>query len=268
MSSNHTEMLNALRAGLGSGAALARRRFLEEAHTVRRKEDGSPVTAVDVEVEKAIMSELVDSVAGIPLLGEESAAKAPDRLDTYVAIDPIDGTSNFMRGVPFFGMTAVYVEDGQAQAGVVLDPAHEREYWATRGGGAYLNGEPLRPSARQTKLSRATVASAPDSLPTGLQREFLPELARRVHRLQAIRSVALEICGLAAGWIDAALFNGVAVWDFGAAALIVEEAGGRWTELDGSRPDLARVGARYSFFGTIDSGLYDEITALMRSGSA
>lgn len=268
MSSSHSEILDALRAALASGAAVARRRFQEETHAVRRKEDGSPVTGVDVEVEEAMMTRLVDSLSDIPLLGEESAHEAPDRLDRYVAVDPIDGTSNFLRGVPFFGMTALYVEDGQPRVGVVLDPVHEREYWAIHGGGAHLNGERLRATARQTNLSRATVALSPDSLPKRLQGEFLSALAGRVHRLQAIRSVALEICGLAAGWIDAALFDGLAVWDFGAAALILEEAGGRWTGLDGTRPDLTDLGGRHSFFGSIGSGLYDEIRRLMRAQSA
>ncbi len=82
--------------------------------------------------------------------------------------------------------------------------------------------------------------------------------------MQALRSVALEIVGLACGWIDAAVFNRVAVWDVAAASLVMEEAGGRWTGFDGSQPQLSDRGRRYSFLGASGPELHGDILALVQ----
>ncbi len=261
------EVLDALRATTGVGAELALQEFAHRAFDTERKEDGSPVTSADVEVEERMLARLAELAPGIPAVGEESVhGLGGDTPGEYIAIDPIDGTSNFVRGVPFFAITAVYVESGRAMVGVVVDPIHDRSYWAVRGGGAFRDGTRLRLPAEATarSLGRATVALAAESLPRHLKGQFLPRIAGRVSRVQALRAVALETVGLAAGWSDAAIFNNIAVWDIAAASLILEEAGGAWSRLDAGERDFTTFHHHYSFVGAARPDLLEEVMALIQ----
>lgn len=256
-------ILAALREGVTAGADLARQAFHDREFEVEIKDDGTPVTSADVAVERAMRARLAARTPDIALVGEESGGSEQVHDERYIAIDPIDGTSNFLRGVPFFGVTAAYIEAGAVVAGAVADPIHGDTFWAARGQGAYRNGRRLHVSGGARTLAGATVVMATEILPSRLRGAFLQEVLSRVARHQAIRSVALEVTGMAAGWSDAILFSNVAVWDFAAAALVLEEAGGRWSDFEGHRPDLGHPGTRCALLACRDPHLHGEILSLM-----
>lgn len=260
------EILDVLRDATGVGAELALMEFADRRFDTDRKDDGSPVTSADLRVEERMLARLAELAPGVTVIGEESINERGEPPHEYIAIDPIDGTSNFVRRVPFFAITAVYIQSGRAMVGVVADPIHDQSYWAVRGGGAYRNATRLRLPAAETatSLRRATVALSAESLPRRLRDEFLPAIANRANRIQALRAVALETVGLAAGWSDAAIFNNIAVWDIAAASLILEEAGGAWRGL--GRDDAASFTAfhhNYSFVGAAHRHLLEEVCALI-----
>lgn len=265
MNSELTEILEALEDATAHGATLAMKLFDRGVLRYSRKDDGSPVTVADVKVEEAMRERLDRLLPEIAVVGEESVDDAAQRLHDYIAIDPIDGTSNYLRGTPFFAVTAAYLSDGFPSAGVVADPVHRHTFTAVRGGGAFRDGEPMRIEEDSTAsaLRFATVSLAAESLPRELQRGFLGSIAGRVHRLQSLRSVALEITGIAAGWVDATVFNRISVWDVAAACLMVEEAGGLWTSLDGTRPPFTDPRARYSVLAATNDRLHSEIRDLL-----
>lgn len=259
------EILEALEEAVASGSSLALRLFEEGNLSYTRKDDGSPVSVADVQVEELIRERLERLLPEITVVGEESVSDAAGRLDDYIALDPIDGTSNYLRGTPFFAVTAAYLAGGLPSAGVVADPVHRRTFTAVRGGGAFREGERMKigEGGEASALRFATVSLAGESLPRELQRGFLGAIAGSVHRLQALRSVALEVTGVAAGWVDATVFNRISVWDVAAACLIVEEAGGLWTALDGARPPFTDPRARYSVLAASNVRLHSEIRGLL-----
>lgn len=255
-------IVGALTAAAESGARVAREAFVSRSFETEIKKDGTPVTSADVQVERRIRDSLEERLPGIVVVGEEIGS-APDPLpDRYIALDPIDGTSNFLRGVPFFGVSAAFIADGTAMAGVVVDPMHETTYQAVRGGGAYRDGSRLPELTAGARLEGSTVAISTELLPPRLRHELLEELLRRIDRHQAIRSITLEVTGVAVGWADAAIFNRAAIWDFAAAALVLEEVGGVWSDFEGRRPELTDPETRMGFLGAANAELHAEILAL------
>jgi len=149
-------------------------------------------------------------------------------------IDPLDGTTNFARGIPTFSISIAMALRGQVQCGVVYDPLTEQLFYAERGQGAYLNGRRLRVSSRKTLLESVVFLDWPRE-PTARQRSanFLAKLAPRVDAVRSRGSAALSFCAIAAGWAEIYYQYTLYPWDVAAGALIVEEAGGKVTDLHG-----------------------------------
>lgn len=265
MDRNLTEIIAALEHAGAEGAELALSLFATSGLGVRLKDDGSPVTRADVQVEERIKERLAELLPGVPVVGEETGDKSIPGDGEFISVDPIDGTSNFLRGTPFFAVTLAYLTGGWPLAGVVIDPVHNATYTAVRGAGAQRDGRPLKleRGSRARTLERATVSVPAESLPRHLREHLLGRLAGRINRMQNLRSVALELAGLAAGWIDATIFSRISVWDVAAACLIVEEAGGMWTAIDGTKPPFADPGRRYSVLAASNPELHAELRALI-----
>jgi len=266
MNDDVNEILTALEQAAASGAELALEMFAGGGLSARLKADGSPVTRADVQVEERIKERLAELAPRVTVVGEETTDNSAIAGD-FISVDPIDGTSNFMRGTPFFAVTLAYLSDGWPQAGVVLDPVHNVTYSAARGHGATRNGKPLslEGDALARTLDRATVSVPAESLPRHLQERFLGPLAGRINRMQNLRSVALELAGLAAGWIDATVFASISVWDVAAACLLVEEAGGVWTAIDGTKPAFDDPQRRYSVLAASNPDLHGELLELIET---
>jgi myo-inositol-1(or 4)-monophosphatase len=160
-------------------------------------------------------------------------------------VDPLDGTTNYLYRYPAWAVS-VALEDGEGGlAGVVFDPLSEELFSATRGGGAFVNGAPIR-VRDPDELGRALVATGfgydPD-VRRG-QAEVLLRVLPHVRDVRRAGAAALDLCHVAAGRLDGYFERGINHWDWAAGALIVEEAGGRVVPLAGGRPGLAAAGPR------------------------
>jgi len=150
--------------------------------------------------------------------------------------DPIDGTTNYAHGLPIFCASLALEIDGVAEVGAIYDPNRQELFTAERGGGAFLNGRPMRVSATATLVDSMLVTGFPYDVHdrveeiVGLFGAFVGE-ARAVRRLG---SAAIDLCYVAAGRMDGFWERDLKPWDVAAGALIVAEAGGRVTQMDGA----------------------------------
>ncbi len=211
----------ALALELADAADAITMRSFQSTFTVRTKADRTPVTEVDEAVERALRAILERERPDDGIVGEEFgvAAAAPGR---RWIIDPIDGTKNFIRGVPVFG--TLIALDGQV--GVVSAPALGRRWWAARGEGAFRNGNAIRVSSIDT-MNEAMLA--------GLELDDrVLALARACKHVRGFGDFWQHML-VAEGVCEIAIDPVVALWDVAAVQVIVEEAGGRFTTLGGER---------------------------------
>ena len=189
-------------------------------------------------MERIVTEVLHEEMPLVPVIGEESGGvagwTARGDAEPLFAVDPIDGTTNFVRGIPFFSVTCAYLEGGEARVGGVYDPVHDDYFHAWTGGGAWWNDRRAVPEPVR-EIERAEVGLPFDTLPDEWRARAVERLLPRVYKVRALRSAALEICGVGCGRFSAALLGRVAVWDAAAAALFLSEAGGVWSPLDGTR---------------------------------
>jgi histidinol-phosphatase len=197
------------------------------------KADASPVTIADKENERLIREAIEIDFPDDGILGEEGSSKAGSSGRRWI-VDPIDGTRDFVRGNRFWCVLVALEEAGESVAGVAHFPMLNETYWAVEGGGSYLNGERLQASS-------VTSIDACSFSPNGLHlieaRPHLPRVMELMQRSWSVRSYGggLDACMVAAGKVDIWFEPKVAVWDLAALKLIIEEAGGVFFALDGSR---------------------------------
>ncbi|MCC6749298.1 MAG: inositol monophosphatase [Deltaproteobacteria bacterium] len=224
------------RAAARAGGALAktgRRAGLR----VHYKGEVDLVTECDRQVEALVAAELRQAFPDHLIVGEEgSSAAVPAPGQPVWYIDPIDGTTNFAHGMPWYAVSIGLELDGERQVGALYAPETEWELWAVRGGGAFFNERPLRVSETPS-LTRALVATGFPYDRAESPDNNVRELGAVLVRCQGIRRVgvaSIDCAMLALGWIDAYWELKLNPWDVSAGALIVEEAGGRVTKLDGT----------------------------------
>jgi myo-inositol-1(or 4)-monophosphatase len=204
------------------------------------------VTAADTALEALVRERLAQLRPGEPVVGEEGGGAAEPGAVTWV-VDPIDGTVNFLYGLPWYAVSLAATRDGDSLAGVVAEPASGRLWSAALGAGATCDGRPLHPSA-VTELDMTLVGTgfAYSAERRARQAAFVAGLLPRVRDLRRSGSSALDVCSVAAGWLDAHLEHGTNWWDWAASALIAREAGavvrtpsppGRAAPDDGLGPD-------------------------------
>ena len=231
--------------------AIALGRFRAHDLLVETKPDLTPVTEADRAVEERLLSLLERARPGDAVLGEELGTRGEGRRRWIV--DPIDGTRNYSRGIPVWATLLALEEDGELRLGVVSAPALGRRWWAERGGGAFADGDPVRVSAvgrmEDAVLSLQLEVGAAD----------LIERSWHARGFGDFWSHMLVAEGAVDGAIDAL---GVKLWDMAPVQVIVEEAGGRFSDAEGRpRPD---GGA-----GITSNGLLHEdlLTALRAAGA-
>lgn len=205
-------------------------------HTVSasRKLDGSVVTSVDINSQNFLQDMLAARYPDIPLLGEEmdpaEQACLLQEADVLWCLDPLDGTSNFVAGVPIFGISLALLHGGQSVLGWVYDPVRAELFSAVRGDGARVDGTPLR--TRQAPELRQCVGVVDyKRLHRPLALRLIDE--RPFHSQRNFGASVLEWCWLAAGRYHFYLHGAQQLWDRAAGALILREAGGRITRLTG-----------------------------------
>ena len=204
---------------------------------ITTKPDNTPVTDADRAVEETIRTAIAAKYPADEIVGEEfgDSRQPSDSLNRYWVIDPIDGTKNFLRGVPTWATLIALVVDGQVVVSVVSSPALYRRWYATRGNGAYLleNSAPPRPlnvSGVQT-IADASIAYS-DFQGWGNRRNAFETLLDSAWRTRGVGDFWSHML-VAEGAVDAAVEPSLALWDMAALDLIVTEAGGRFTSLDG-----------------------------------
>lgn len=222
-----------LAAALDAAEAAARviRELYQKNVAVRLKEDRSPVTEADVRAEEAIRGVLQARFPGHAFYGEETGRSGD--ADSLWLVDPIDGTKAFVREYPMFSTQIALLREGRLVLGVSSAPLYGELAWAERGAGAFLNGRPLRVSTVDT-IEQAALSSG--NLKTlALDAGRWSRYGAVVARLNRIRGYGdfLHYHLLAGGKIDAVVESDVNVLDVGALVTIVEEAGGRFTDLEG-----------------------------------
>ena len=205
-------------------------RFQADDLVVETKPDLTPVTEADRAVEQALRKRIGEERPGHGIVGEEFGAGRPGTARWI--LDPIDGTKNYLRGIPVWATLIALEREGRVELGVVSAPALHRRWWAARGEGAYVNGRRIRVS-QVAELSDAVLSYA--SLTSweehGLGEQFLT-LARGCWRTRGFGDFWSHML-VAEGAADLAVEPEVEIWDLAAPQVIVEEAGGRFTNLDG-----------------------------------
>ena len=205
--------------------ALQRRRFVSrDAESYKFKGPQDYVTATDGEVEKLVRERLLSAFPGDTFLGEEDGGQVSDA--TWV-VDPIDGTSNFARGIAHFCVSIAFVMEGKASIGVIYQPMSDELFAAADGAGATLNGEPIHCS-KVARLDKALLEVGRASRQP--QAEYLAMLEKVMRTGAGIRgagSGALAIANVAAGRADACFETHMYSWDCLAGLVLVTEAGGR-----------------------------------------
>ncbi|MFU8896543.1 MAG: inositol monophosphatase family protein [Gammaproteobacteria bacterium] len=212
-------------------AAEVIRHYYRDDVEITLKADATPVTRADVESEEIIHRILSAAFPNHGFYGEETGSHGLDAEYLWL-VDPIDGTRSFVRGYPFFSTQIALMHRGQVVVGVSSAPAFEEIAWAERGHGAFLDGHRCRTS-RVARLEDAAVSSG--NLRTLASGSRWADWAQVVQRVARIRGYGdfYHYHLLAGGRIDGVLESDVNILDIAALSLIVTEAGGRFTDLDG-----------------------------------
>ncbi|RUP12585.1 MAG: inositol monophosphatase [Methylobacterium sp.] len=208
---------------------------------VSRKGPGDFVSAADRKAEEVLRDALMKARPGYSLVQEENGIiEGTDKSHTW-HIDPLDGTSNFLHGVPHFAVSVGLEREGQIVAGVIFDPIKDELFVAERGKGAYLNNRRLRVSGRQD-MADALVGYGTPYLGRGSHPRLLRELGAVMAVAGGTRrmgSAALDMAYVACGRLDAYWERDLQTYDFAAGVILVREAGGFVTSADGAAEPLA-----------------------------
>lgn len=199
---------------------------------VETKPDLTPVTEVDRAVERALRDRLATVRPGDAVVGEEFGEDGAVGGGGRWIIDPIDGTKNYLRGIPVWGTLLAFERDGDVAAGLISAPALGRRWWATKGEGAFADGRPMRVS-KVSRLEDAQLCFG--GLRTWRKYQMLDgflALAARCWRTRGFGDFWMHML-VAQGAADIAAEMEVSLWDLAGVKLIVEEAGGRFTDLSG-----------------------------------
>ncbi|SUU88037.1 myo-inositol-1(or 4)-monophosphatase [Aminobacter aminovorans] len=217
-----------VQAAMKAGRSLARDFGEVQNLQVSLKGPGDYVSQADRKAEDILFAELSKARAGYGFLMEERGVVEGEDDQHRWIVDPLDGTTNFLHGIPVFSISIALERQGQIVAAVVYNPAMDELYTAERGGGAFLNDRRLRVSGR-TKLVDAVIGCGVPHLGRGHHGNFLLELRNVMGEVAGIRrlgSAALDLAYVAAGRMDGFWETALSPWDVAAGILLVREAGG------------------------------------------
>jgi myo-inositol-1(or 4)-monophosphatase len=252
--------LERLAAGTARTAAALVTAGYGRPHPVGRKSSPTDVvTQTDLRAEELIRGLLRDATPEAGVLGEEGETTAPGARLQWV-IDPLDGTVNFLYGVPLFAVSIAAALDGEVVAGAVIDVLRDELFCAHLGGGARRDGEPIGASPC-TALPSALVTTgfSYHAERRDLQGEVAHRVLSRVRDLRCFGSAALELCWVACARVDAYFQRDTEIWDRAAGVLIADEAGAR-TELPcPENDDLVMAAA---------PGVFDDLWSLVQFAAA
>lgn len=240
-------MLNiALRAARTAGELIVRSTERLDVISIHEKDAKDYVTEVDRAAEQSIINALRKAYPNHGILAEESGLQpgSGEGADYLWVIDPLDGTTNFIRGVPHYAVSIACKYRGRLEHGVVLDPVRQEEFTASRGRGAALNGKRIRVSPRKSLEGALLGTGFPfrdgqlESLDNYL--DMFRALVGQTAGLRRCGAASLDLAYVAAGRYDAFWEFGLSEWDMAAGALLVQEAGGLVSDFTGDHQFLER----------------------------
>jgi len=231
----------AVMAARRAGAVLIRNLPKLQKLKVEQKGHNDYVSEADHAAERAIIDVIQKHYPDHAILAEESGAQGDQSSDTVWIIDPLDGTTNYLHGFPAFAVSIGVRVDGHMAHGVVYDPLRQELFTASRGAGAQLDEHKIRVSG-QRELARALIGTGFPFRQTDTDfGPYLDMLGKVLTNTSGVRrpgAAALDLCYVAAGRLDAFWETGLAPWDVAAGSLIVREAGGIVSSLDGAEDFL------------------------------
>lgn len=240
-SANITIMIKAARKASGK----LKRDYGEiEQLQVSKKGQADFVTVADIRTEEILHDTLSHARPEYGFLMEESGTIMGDDPNRRWIIDPIDGTTNFIHGIPHFAISIALEEKGEITAGVIYEPIHDQMFWAEKGNGAWLNDRRMRVSGR-TQMEQSIFATGIPFIGRGDHKQFLQQIESVMAASAGIRrfgSAALDLAYVAAGRFDGFWETNLQPWDIAAGIIIVREAGGMISEIDG-RDGMLRTGS-------------------------
>ncbi|MBT8102057.1 MAG: inositol monophosphatase [Gammaproteobacteria bacterium] len=233
----HALLNVAVMAARRAGGTLIRNLVKLEKLKVDRKGHNDYVSEADRAAERAVIDVIQKHYPDHGILAEESGAQGGEDSDTVWIIDPLDGTTNYLHGFPVFAVSIGVQVNGRMEHAVVYDPLRQELFTATRGAGAQLDNHKIRVSGLK-ELERALVGTGfPFRQANSALDPYLRMLGKVVKNTSGVRrpgAAALDLCYVAAGRLDAFWETALAPWDLAAGSLIIREAGGIVSGLDGS----------------------------------
>jgi len=256
-------LLNVMIAAARKAARSLARDFGEvENLQVSRKGPSDFVSSADVKAEKTLFEELSKARPGYGFIMEErGVVEGTDKTNRWL-VDPLDGTTNFLHGIPHFAISIALEREGVLVAGVVYNVVRDELFWAEKGAGAYLNDRRLRVAGR-SDMRDALFACGTPFHGKGGHETALAEIQHVIAKTAGVRrfgAAALDLAYVAAGRFDGYWERNLNVWDIAAGAVLVREAGGVVNEVDGG--DFMRTGAVVA----ANASLIAPLTQTVRSG--
>jgi myo-inositol-1(or 4)-monophosphatase len=241
------------------GEFIREQQYLISAKDVQTKSLNSLVTYVDIEAEKMLVSGLREILPEAGFLTEEETT-SEEKGETFWIIDPLDGTTNFLHGLPVFAISIALMHEGEIVVGVVYEIGHSELFYAWKNGGAFLNEKPIRVSAKSPLKDTLLATGFPyhDFSKMPQYMNLLQDCFRLSRGMRRIGSAATDLAYVAAGRFDGFFEYGLNPWDVAAGCLLVTEAGGKVS-------DFSR-GSKYIFENEIVCGsteIFEELFALV-----
>ncbi len=234
-------------------------RYYNDSFTVRDKSPDNPVTDADLAADSLLKEHLMQLVPEAGWLSEETT-DSQTRLEKRLVwvVDPLDGTKEFVLGIPEFSVSVALVEDGLPIIGIIYNPASGELFAALRGSGINLNGNPLRVSDR-TQLEGAQIDASRSERKRG---EFEP--FESLFKIQTMGSIAFKLARVSAGLVDATWSRGPKnEWDICAGVCLIEEAGGRIVNLDNEPIKFNRSFPKVNGIIATNGLLHDQVIAAL-----
>jgi myo-inositol-1(or 4)-monophosphatase len=232
----HSALLNVMiKAARRAGRNLKRDLGEIEHLQVSLKGPANFVTIADKRAEEMIYEDLLKARPGYGFVGEEGGTREGSDKSNVWIVDPLDGTTNFLHGIPHFAVSIALQRDGVLIAGLVYNPANDDLFLAEKGKGAFLNDQRLRVAAR-TQLSDSVIACGLPHIGRGdfrLAGQEMAAIQPRVAGLRRFGAASLDLAWVAAGRLDGYWERNLSVWDMAAGVVLVREAGGYVSDVDG-----------------------------------
>jgi myo-inositol-1(or 4)-monophosphatase len=244
MNDSSPELVNMMSAARTAGAILMHhfRGAARGSLQVSLKGPADFVSAADLESERVLRDALLGAYPDYGFFGEEKAATGVGASARFI-VDPLDGTTNYLHGIPHFGVSIALERSGRLVAGVVFDPAKDEMFCAEAGRGAFVDGAGALQVSSEGDMHMAVIGTG---IPHGNRPErhakYLTVLGRMMKESAGVRrfsAAALDLAYVAAGRLEAFFEAGLSPWDIAAGALLVREAGGKATDHEGNDDVIA-----------------------------